>query len=340
MTDTVGNSYVNDRLPKVPEPSPNRHGSGHGAAYLALAAAGCLWGTGFFFGKIALAEMSVGHMLLYRFGFACLGLLPVAVRQRIVPRRDDVPLFLLAAALYVPLQFLVQFHGLDRTTVSHASLMIGTLPLMLAVGAVVFTHERLDRIAWMLLLVSTAGAAMIVLQAHTSHAEGGATLLGDLLVLVSMLGGVGWVLITQRVMHHGDGYPAAAMSVYVLVIGTVMLAAWVLGTQGLPPIHGISRDAWGALAAQGLLSTTLPTLLWNWALLRVPAARAGIFINFEPVIGTILGVTLLHDSLGPAAIAGGVLIVGAAITFTLRAQRAVPVNQSQPLSLSDLEGNL
>lgn len=300
--------------------------SGHAAAYLALAAAGCLWGTGFFFGKIALTEMRVEHMLLYRFLFACLGLVPVAVRQRIVPRRDDLPLFLLAAALYVPLQFLVQFHGLDRTTVSHASLMIGTLPLLLAVGAVVFTHERLDRTRWLLLLVSTAGAALIVLQAHTSHADGGATLLGDMLVLVSMFGGVGWVLITQRVMHAGHGYPAAAMSVYVLVIGTIMLAGWVLATQGLPPVSGISEDTWLALAAQGLLATTLPTLLWNWALLRVPAARAGIFINFEPVVGTLLGVTLLHDSLGPTAIAGGILIVGAAVVFTVRSQSAIPVS--------------
>ena len=36
--------------------------------FLACAAAGTLWGTGFFFGKIALREVSVGHMVLYRFG--------------------------------------------------------------------------------------------------------------------------------------------------------------------------------------------------------------------------------------------------------------------------------
>src|SRR5665213_1147952 len=227
--------------------------------YLALAAAGCLWGTGFFFGKIDLAEMSVGHMLLYRFLFACLGLLPVALKERVTPRREDLPLFLVAAAVYVPIQFLVQFHGLDHTTVSHASLMVGTLPLLLAVGAVVFTHERLDRTGWLLLIVSTVGAALIVLQAHDSNnASGGPSLLGDVLVLISIFGGVAWVLLTQRMMHTGRGYSAAVMSVYVLVIGTIMLVAWVLVTEGLPPITGISTQAWLALAAQGLLATTLP----------------------------------------------------------------------------------
>jgi len=37
---------------------------------LALATAGCLWGTGFFFGKVALGEMPVPTMVLFRFVFA------------------------------------------------------------------------------------------------------------------------------------------------------------------------------------------------------------------------------------------------------------------------------
>lgn len=292
---------------------------GRGTAYVALATASCLWGTGFFFGKIDLEEMSVGHMLVYRFVFACIGLVPVLYRSRELPRREDLPLFLVAAALYIPLQFIIEFQGLARTTVSHASLMVGTLPLMLAAGAVAFTHERLDRIGWLTLFVSTVGAILIAFQAHSNGSGAGPTLFGDMLVLVAMLGGVGWVLITQRVMHRGRGYPSMVMSIYILLFGTAMLVAWVTATEGLPPVHGISTRAWLALAAQGFLATTLTTLLWNWGLQRVSAARAGVFINLEPVIGTILGVGLLGETLGPGAVAGGLLIVGAAVVFSLRA---------------------
>jgi len=49
----------------------------HALGYGACALAGCLWGTGFYFGKIALSELPVGHMVLYRFLFACVGLVPV-----------------------------------------------------------------------------------------------------------------------------------------------------------------------------------------------------------------------------------------------------------------------
>ena len=45
--------------------------------YAACALAGCLWSTGFYFGKVALTAMGVGHMVLYRFLFACLALSPI-----------------------------------------------------------------------------------------------------------------------------------------------------------------------------------------------------------------------------------------------------------------------
>ena len=51
--------------------------------YGACALAGCLWGTGFYFGRLALNEMSVEHMVLYRFLFACLGMLPVLLMNRV-----------------------------------------------------------------------------------------------------------------------------------------------------------------------------------------------------------------------------------------------------------------
>lgn len=268
--------------------------------------------------------MGVGHMVLYRFLFACIGLLAVAFRQRLtVPPRSDVLTFLVAAALYVPVQFLIEFEGLARTTVAHASLMVGMLPILLAVGAVLFTHERPDRTGWLMLVASTLGAALIVVHAGSGSKSGsgavagGPTLLGDLLVLASMFAAVAWVLVTKRLMQHGQRYSPVIASIYVIVPGTVMLAAWVLVVDGPPPIH-ISIHAWLALAEQGLLATAATTLLWNWGLERVPIARAGIFINLEPVVGAILGIVVLHETLGPLALVGGALIVGAAVVFTRR----------------------
>jgi len=97
----------------------------------ACALASALWGCGFFFGKIALAEMSVGHMVLYRFLFGTVVLLPLLITHRPNLDRREWGLLFVASFLGVPVQFLLQFYGLSLTTVSHASLMVGTMPVIL-----------------------------------------------------------------------------------------------------------------------------------------------------------------------------------------------------------------
>jgi drug/metabolite transporter (DMT)-like permease len=71
--------------------------------------------------------------------------------------RKEWGLLLMASFFGVPLQFLIQFYALSITTVSHASLMVGTMPVILAVGAAAFAHERMDQVGWMALVGSTCG---------------------------------------------------------------------------------------------------------------------------------------------------------------------------------------
>lgn len=301
-----------------------------GWAFAALAAAGCFWGLGFFFGKIALRELGVGHMLLYRFAFGCLALLPFATPARLRVRRADWRMLALGGLLGVPVQFIVQFEGLARTTVSHASLMVGTAPMLIALGAVVFMREHMDARGWLLLLVSVVGAALITLgasQGDGAGAAGRATVPGDLLVVLSLVAGVAWVLLSKHLMKPPACNPAFAVNAWMLFVGTVGLAAWVLLADGPPPVH-LPATTWVAVAAPGVLINALGAWLWNWGLIRVPAAHAGAFVNLEPVIGTGLGVLLLGETLTALAVVGGVLILAAALRFTWRAPAGPPPNRT------------
>src|ERR1700678_1103317 len=154
--------------------------------YGACALAGCLWGTGFYWGRLAMNEMSVEHMVLYRFLFASLGMLPLVIanRNRFHLTTSETRTLLVSAAFGIPIQFLLQFHGLDLTTVSHAALMVGAMPVLLAAAAALFAGERLDWIGWLALAGSTCGAALIVLGGNRHPtAHGQPSLAGDLLVV-------------------------------------------------------------------------------------------------------------------------------------------------------------
>jgi drug/metabolite transporter (DMT)-like permease len=322
-------------MAKNPTISPRLAFLGYGACFIA----GCLWGTGFYWGRLALNEMSVEHMVLYRFLFASLGMLPVAFLHRRSFRLSaaETRLLLLCALLGVPLQFLLQFHGLARTTVSHACLMVGAMPVLLAAGAAFFApkgskEERLDLFGWMALAASTVGAALIALGSNRSHAvRGEPSLSGDLLVVFSLFIALAWILLSKKLMQT---HSPPVVTAYTILSGTMMLLVWVLGPWLLtplthasvspPPFAHVSLTAWVALAISGLLCTATTTLLWNWGIHHVPASRAGVFLNIEPALGSWLGVQLLGEHLGPYAWAGGGLILAAALALTTRGHHPEP----------------
>ncbi len=294
--------------------------------FAACLVASCLWGCGFFFGKIALEEMNSSFMVLYRFLFAMPVLLPFLITHRPGLNRREWGWLAVASFLGVPLQFLIQFYALSITTVSHAALMVGTMPVILAVGAALWAHERMDRVGWIALAGSTCGAGLIAMGGG-EQAKGGASLEGDLLVVVSLVIALFWILINKKLV---ESHSPVVVTTYGLGIGTLMLLVWVPVRYGMPPVAGVSVKAWLALAASGVLCTAATTLLWNWGMTQVPASQAGVLLNMEPLIGSLLGVLVLGERLGPSAWVGGWLILASAVTLTTRSKTRV--REQMPLT--------
>lgn len=51
---------------------------------------------------------------------------------------------------------------------------------------------------------------------------------------------------------------------------------------------------------------------------QVPTAEAGLFVNLEPALGAVLGVIVLGETLGWSGVAGGAIIIGAAVAAAAR----------------------
>lgn len=278
-----------------------------------LALAGSLWGTGFLFGKIAMTEMTVSENVAFRLLTAALTLSPIVLRGWAPYRGRKFWFLLLAAAAGIPVQFLIQFRGLQLTTVSHASLIFGALPVLLAASSTVVLREHLRGIEWAALAVSALGAGLIALSSRNAASASGPHLQGDLLVFLSMFAAAAMTLCSKRlVASHG----ALQVTAATIILGTILLVTWLELWQ--PLRFHFSGKAWGAALAQGLLATAGAYLFWNWGLTHMPASKAGVFLNLEPVVGTVLGVTILHERLASTTIVGGLLIIGAAVYFSLR----------------------
>ena len=124
----------------------------------ALTAAGLLWGTTVPMTKLALEWLPPAWLTVARFGLAAAVLLAV-VRSR--AGAACRPAVLAWGSVGYGGSILVQNAGITRTSVTHAALLIGATPVLVAVVAAV-RHASVARpVAWAGYAVSFAGVSLV-----------------------------------------------------------------------------------------------------------------------------------------------------------------------------------
>ncbi len=277
-------------------------------ALAALTAAGLLWGTTVPLSKVALEWLPPGWLALVRFTVAAAVLLGVArFRVRAVCR----PAVLATGALGYGGTVLVQNLAITRTSVSHAALLIGAAPVMVAIIAAVWHRSVARPAAWAGFAVSLAGVALVA-----GGGGGGATMGGDGLVLLSVLLSAGFTVSQGRLLRGQD--PIAVTAVQFAAAALVALPVALLSGR-IPAAPGSGPML--AVAVLALGGTVLPFTLFAFGQRALPAEVAGAFLNLEPLVGAMAGVMVFGDPVGTGQIMGGAAIVGGIGLSTVRLTR-------------------
>jgi len=268
-------------------------------AVAALTAAGLLWGTTVPLSKLALEWLPPGWLTAVRFAAAAAILLAVASRREL--RAACTPLVLASGAIGYGGSVLLQNAGISRTSVTQAALLIGAVPVLVAVIAALWHRTVARPVAWAGFAVSLAGVALV-----TGGHGGGATLGGDALVLLSLLLSATFTVAQVRLLRGRDPVSVTAVQFLGAAIAGLIFSA---GTEGLPPAPHAAGPVL-VTAALMLGGTLLPFPLFAYGQSRVSAEVAGAFVNIEPLVGAVAGVVLFGNPAGPAQIAGGLAILG------------------------------
>jgi len=263
----------------------------------ALVAAGVLWGTTVPLSKLALAWLAPGWLAFVRFALAG-ALLAIVTRPRL--RAAMSPAILVTGAAGYGGSVLLQNLGIERTSVTHAALLIGATPVLVAVIAAVTGLGIARPVAWAGFALSLAGVGFIA-----GGGGAGSSLGGDGLVLAGQLASAGFTVSQARLLRGRD--PVAVTAVQLLAAAVAVLPAALAGRP--VAAHGGSATALLATAALVLAGTVAPTTLFAFAQSRVAADVAGAFLNLEPLFGAAIGVAFFGNPLGPVQLAGGAGIV-------------------------------
>jgi drug/metabolite transporter (DMT)-like permease len=276
-------------------------------ALVALCAAGLLWGTTVPLSKLALEWLPAGWLAAGRFGLAAALLLPFTRRGL---RAAFTPRVLIYGAIGYGGTVIVQNAGITRTSVTHAALMIGAVPVLVAVISAVWLRAVARPVAWAGFAVSLAGVALV-----TGGGGGGATPRGDALVLASLLLSATFTVAQARLLPGRDPIAVTAVEFLGAALGALTFSVITEGMPGRPagaaPVLAVL-----ALAACG---TLLPFTLFAFGQSRVSSEVAGAFLNLEPLVGALAGAAFFGDPAGPGLLFGcAAILVGIGLsTLTL-----------------------
>ena len=301
-------------------------------AVAALIAAGLLWGTTVPLSKLALEWLSPGWLTAARFGLAAAVLLAAILLTagwtsgRAKLRAAFTPKVLAWGMLGYGGSVMVQNAGISRTSVTHAALLIGATPVLVAIIAAAWHRTVARPVAWVGFVVSLLGIGLVT----AGGGGGGATMAGDGLVLASLLLGAAATVAQGRLLTGRDPVAVTAVQFLGAAVGALLVTVF---TEGAPTVPG-SPGPVLAILALTVGGTVLPFTLFAFGQSRVSAEVAGAFLNLEPLVGAIVGAAAFGDPVGLVQVAGGAAIVAGIGLSSLPLLASRRRSQAEPLALA------
>ncbi len=298
--------------------------------YLALNAAVIFWGLSFVATKIALESIPLFTLVFARFSLAsCPFLVLMALRGfPAFTRKDHVKMFLVA--LFEPgLYFIFETLGLKYTSAPKASLIIATIPVVVVILSSLFLGEKTRLTGILGICLSLTGIAVLVTGDPQFKWALGGSMLGDILILGAVITAALYIVSARSLGQNRSPLEITSMQFMYGAIFYAPAFFWEL-----PKIQwaAFSGRSLGALAYLTLFATVSAFLCYNFALSRVPASRAAVFINGIPVVTALGAWVLLGEKLTIIQAFGGIFVLFAVFLTNLPGISAMPQKIDQSIS--------
>ncbi len=258
--------------------------------------------------------VSSGELALYRaiLAAALIGGYLVLSGQRI--SRGEIkralPLLLLSGAA-MGFNWILLFEAYRYTTVSVATLSYYFAPVIVTAACPLLFKEKLTAKQWVCFFMSTLGIVLITGVGDLS--AGGNHLVGILFGLGAACLYAAVILLNKYIKNVGGIHRTFLQFLAAIVV----LAPYVALTGGVT-LSGLDARGWACLLTVGFVHTGLTYCMYFSSLKELPGQQAAILSYIDPLVAVLISVAVLGESMTPAQILGGAMILG----FTLWNERS------------------
>lgn len=306
-----------------------RYGIG---AILAISATVLIWSTTFAGIAAALEHFSPGHLLVVRWTltsllFAGYG---VATRMRL-PRRADVPIFLVAGLLGFGVYQTLLVFGQQGVSASMAGFLINMNPIFTTLIAVALGRDHANGFTWLGLAGCMGGLVLM------GSARGGFGEIGPSagLVVLAALSFAGYTVISKPLFSR---YSPLEVTTYCVVAGTLPL--FIFAPGAMAEVASATTSQLATVAFLAAFPGGIAYLLWSRSLAAFPPGIASRFLYLVPVIGVPVAWLWVGEAPQVLTVIGGlVTLAGVGLATVKRAPwspRVADVVLGEPVGTSVL----
>ena len=201
--------------------------------------------------------------------------------------------FILLLALFEPcLYFIFESKALQLTSASQAGMITSLMPIITAMAAGYFLKEIISKQLIFGSLIAMSGAIWLSLQGVTTVSSPN-PLLGNFLELLAMVCGAGYT-ITAR--YLSDKYSALFITAIQAFMGAIFFTPLFIYEYFTIPLN-ITMNSFLWVLYLGVVVTLAGYGLYNYALTKIQASKAAVFVYLIPVFTLILAYFVLNEKL-------------------------------------------
>ncbi|SDO49393.1 DMT family transporter [Desulforhopalus singaporensis] len=268
-----------------------------------------LWGGTFVAGRQLAGSVAPEHAAFLRFviGSAVLLLLLLAKEKRLQlpPPRLWLPLFLLGLTGVFAYNVFF-FKGLHYISAGRASLFIASTPLVITLLGAALLLEKLTFAKGCGVITSLMGAVIVISNGHPAELFSGIFGPGEFALIGCVISWSAYSLIGRSVLKSMT--PLSSVC-YSSIIGTLLLLPPAIHTDLFSRVGSLTPRDWLNLSYLGILGTAVGFSLYYRGIEKIGATRASVFINLVPVFALLLAWVILDESIKPAVLVGGLLVL-------------------------------
>lgn len=202
-----------------------------------------------------------------------------------------LPMGAIASAIFQSMVYL----GLQSTTALNGALIIALVPVVVVIIAALILGDRIGSRQGLGILVSLAGAVVVIVRGELSVLRTLSFNPGDLWILAAV---PIWGLYTVLLKRWPAGLHRMSFLAAMALIGTVLqfpLYAWEWAT-GRHML--VTPESIAAIAYTALFASFLAFVFYNRAMERTTPAVAGLFHHLHPAFTATLGIAFLGERMG------------------------------------------